>query len=125
MKLKVLRGDDIEPTQSSNEANEIAQRDPWLRSERRWKLNSEVIYKCRTPLWLEKPAGWQKRDCRGDKESEKNEVRERAERKPWRLNQQVNFASAKVNCDGMRIAFRFDNHAAQLTYHLYHCSQRI
>ena len=63
-KLQVLRGDDIEPAQSGSEANQIAQRDPRLRSERRWKLNSEVIYKCRTPLWLEKPAGGEKCNCR-------------------------------------------------------------
>ncbi len=81
-KLQVLRGDDIEPAQSRSEASQIVQRDPRLRTERRWKLNSEVINKCRTPLRLEKPAGGEKGDCRQDKEAEKNEVRERAERKP-------------------------------------------
>ncbi len=110
MKPEVLRGDDIEPTQSSNEANEIAQRDPRLRSERRWKLNSEVIYKCCTPLWLEKPAGWEKCDCCQDKESEKNEVRDRAERKPRRSNQQVR----PKNCDDKSL-FPFLSGAAQET----------
>ena len=95
VKPEVLRGDDIEPAQSSSEANEIAQRDPWLRSERRWKLNSEVIYNCRTPLRLEIPAGWKKCDCRQDKQSEKNEVRNHAERKPRRSHQQVQ----RENCD--------------------------
>jgi hypothetical protein len=52
-------------------------------------LNSQVIYKRRTPLRLEKPAGWEKGDCRQDEEGEKNEVRERAERKPRRSRQQV------------------------------------
>ena len=78
-KPQILRGDDIEPTQPGSEANQIAQRDPRLRSERRWKLNPEVIYECCTPLGLEKPAGREKGDCRQDKEGEKNEVREHAE----------------------------------------------
>ena len=89
VKLQILRGDDIEPAQSSSEAKEIAQRDPRLRSERRWKLNSEVINNCRTPLRLKKPAGGEKGDCRQDKEAEKNDVRERAERKPRWSHQQV------------------------------------
>src|SRR4029453_11463067 len=79
----------LRPARSSSEPNHIAQRDPGLRTERRWKLNSEVINKCPTPLWLEKPAGWEKCECHQDKEGEKNEVRERAERKPRRSNQQV------------------------------------
>ena len=78
-KLQILRGDDIEPTQPGNEANQIAQRDPRLGSERRWELNPEVIYERCTPLGLEKPAAREKGDCRQDKEGEKNEVRERAE----------------------------------------------
>lgn len=81
-KLELLRGDDVEPAQPSSEANQIAQRDPRLRSERRWKLNC-------APFGLEKPGGREKGDCRQDKEAEQNEVRERAERKPRRSNQQV------------------------------------
>jgi hypothetical protein len=38
---------------------------------------------------LEKPAGREKSDCRQDEESEKYQVRERAERKPRRSHQHV------------------------------------
>jgi hypothetical protein len=38
---------------------------------------------------LEKPAGWEKGDCRQDEEGEKYDVRERAERKPRRSHQQA------------------------------------
>src|SRR5207249_10671614 len=109
-KLEVLRGNGIEPAQSSSEANQITQRDPWLRRERRWKLNSEVISKCRTPLRLEKPAGGEKGDCRQDKEGEKNKVRERAERKPRRSNEQVE----RENRDDKSL-FPFFSGAAQET----------
>src|SRR5437588_8382418 len=57
-----------------------------------------------------KTSGLGERDCRRDKESEKNEVRERAERKPWRLNQQVR----PENCDDKSL-FPFLIGAAQET----------
>ena len=78
-KVQILREDDIKPTQPGSEANQIAQRDPRLRSEHRWELNAEVVYERCTPLRLEKPAGRVKGDCRQYKDGEKNEVRERAE----------------------------------------------
>jgi hypothetical protein len=59
---------------------------------------------------LEKPAGWEKCDCRQDKESEKNEVRGRAERKPRRSHQQVR----RENCDDKSL-FPFLSGAAQET----------
>jgi len=79
--FKILGRDDVEPTQSGKQADQLGQREPRLRSYCGWKLDAQIIYKCAAPARLKKPRRRQKSNCRDSDEREKNEIHRKAKRK--------------------------------------------